>query len=64
MEKMGFFTPANLGPVWVQAATPGGDDFARLKELSFKNVLCGHGEPLRDSAHEDYSATFKRMFSI
>lgn len=64
MREMGFFTPANLGPVWVQAARPAGDDFARLKELSFKHALCGHGDPLRDTAHEDYSTTFKRMFGI
>lgn len=64
MQEMGFFTPANLGPVWVQAAAPAGDDFASLKKLSFKHVLCGHGEPLRDTAHEDYSDTFNRMFSV
>ena len=64
MQKMGFFTPANLGPVWVQAATPSGDDFSRLKELSFKHALCGHGEPLRDTAQEDFTATFNRMFGI
>ncbi|MET0070199.1 MAG: hypothetical protein ABW096_09155 [Candidatus Thiodiazotropha sp.] len=64
MQQLGFFTPANLGPVWVQRATPGAEDFTRLKELSFKHALCGHGEPLRDTAHEDYSATFNRMFGI
>lgn len=64
MQDMGFFTPANLGPVWVQAAEPKADDFARLKQLSFKHALCGHGEPLRDTAQEDYSATFKRVFSV
>lgn len=64
MTNMGFFTPANLGPVWVQAAEPKGDDFARLKEVPFKHALCGHGEPLLNSAHEDFSATFKRVFSV
>jgi hypothetical protein len=64
MQKMGFFTPANLGPVWVQRAEPGADDFARLKELSFKHALCGHGDPLRDTAHEDFTATFKRIFGV
>jgi hypothetical protein len=64
MTNMGFFTPANLGPLWVQAAEPEGDDFARLKKLSFKHALCGHGEPLRDTAQEDYTATFKRIFSV
>ncbi|NHZ69689.1 MAG: hypothetical protein GWP20_00440 [Thermotogales bacterium] len=64
MQDMAFFTPANLGPVWLQAATPEADDFSRLKELSFKHALCGHGEPLRDTAQDDYTATFKRVFDI
>lgn len=64
MQKMGFFTPANLGPVWVQAAAPAGGDFARLKEVPFKHALCGHGQPLRDTAREDYAATFNRMFGV
>lgn len=64
MQNMGFFTPANLGPVWVQAAAPAGDDFARLKELPFRHALCGHGEPLRDTAHENFSATINSMFGI
>ncbi|MBV1787618.1 hypothetical protein KQ940_06075 [Marinobacterium sp. D7] len=64
MQNMGFFTPANLGPVWAQAAAPKGDDFTRLKTLSFKHALCGHGEPLCDTAHEDYLATFNRMFGV
>lgn len=62
MEGMGFFTPANIGPVWLQAAEPAADDFRRLKELTFKHALCGHGEPLLDSAHEQFSATFNRLF--
>ena len=64
MQNMGFFTPANLGPVWMQAASPAGEDFSRLKALSFKHALCGHGEPLRDTAHEDYAATFNRLFGV
>ena len=64
MTQMGFFTPANLGPVWVQRAEPGADDFARLKALSFKHALCGHGEPLRETAHEDFTATIQRVFGI
>ena len=64
MQQMGFFTPANLGPVWVQRAEPGAEDFTRLKQLSFRHALCGHGDPLRDTAHEDYSATFNRLFGV
>lgn len=64
MQQMGFFTPANLGPVWVQRAEPAAEDFARLKAVPFKHALCGHGQPLRDTAHEDYSATFKHTFGV
>jgi hypothetical protein len=64
MQQMGFFTPANLGPVWVQRASPEADDFVRLKALSFRHALCGHGAPLRDTAHEDYSATIDKMFGV
>lgn len=64
MQQMGFFSPANLGPVWMQAAAPTGEDFTRLKLLAFRHALCGHGQPLRNTAHEDYSATFRRMFSV
>ncbi|MBN1008422.1 hypothetical protein [Amphritea pacifica] len=64
MQTMEFFTPANLGPVWLQAAAPEGDDFSRLKTLSFRHALCGHGDPLRETAYEDYHATFKRIFGV
>lgn len=63
MQSMGFFTPANIGPVWLQAATPAVDDFNRLNQLEFRHVLCGHGEPLTDSAAEEYQACFKRIFN-
>ena len=64
MTEMGFFTPANLGPVWVQAASPAGDDFIRLKDLSFRHALCGHGRPLLDTAHEEFSDRFQQVFDI
>lgn len=64
MTDMGFFTPANVGPVWLQAAAPAVDDFTRLKELKFKHALCGHGSPLKETAYQDYSATFERLFEL
>lgn len=64
MQQMGFFTAANVGPVWLQAAEPAADDFSRLKELPFKHALCGHGEPLLDTANDDYLATFIRLFNV
>lgn len=64
MTKMGFFTPANVGPVWMQAAEPGAEDFERLSTLSFSHVFCGHGAPVLDTAFAAYAATFKRLFGI
>lgn len=64
MTGMGFFQKANVGPVWMQAAEPGAEDFKRLKEIKFAHALCGHGEPLIGSASEQYSATFNRLFGV
>jgi hypothetical protein len=64
MAQMGFFQPANVGPLWMQLNEPRGEDFARLNELSFRHVLCGHGAPLRDVAKEAYSERFHRLFGI
>ncbi|MFN3581291.1 MAG: hypothetical protein ACK4VV_12560 [Pseudomonas sp.] len=62
MQQMGFFTPANVGPVWLQAAEPKAQDFNRLKALDFRHALCGHGEPLLNHAKAGFSATFSRLF--
>src|SRR5262245_172131 len=43
MQEMGFFQPANFGPVWFQINEPKAQDFARLQELSFRHAICGHG---------------------
>lgn len=64
MRGMGFFQAANLGPAWMHVNEPGAADFARLKSVPFKHALCGHGSPLRDTAHPDFSATFNRLFGV
>jgi hypothetical protein len=64
MQEMGFFTPANVGPVWLQAAAPGAEDFARLKDWYYRHALCGHGEPLRDTASADFARSFNRLFGV
>jgi len=64
MKGMNFFTPAGLGPAWIHESEPKAADFVRLKELSFRHALCGHGRPLLDSAKESYHATFARMFEL
>ncbi|NRB20187.1 MAG: hypothetical protein HRU33_22265 [Rhodobacteraceae bacterium] len=64
MTDMGFFQPANVGLVWMQAAEPGAEDFERLSKVSFSHVLCGHGEPVVNGASDAYAATFKRLFGV
>lgn len=64
MTQMGFFVPANVGPVWRQLNEPGPEDFLRLRELPFRHVLCGHGQPLLNTAREEYSQTFAALFNI
>lgn len=64
MQQMGFFTEANVGPVWQQVAEPEADDFIRLKAVPFKHAVCGHGEPLKERAKEAYLKTFTRLFNL
>jgi hypothetical protein len=62
MKEMGFFQPANFGPVWFQMNEPKAQDFNFLKELSFRHAICAHGPPLCDTAKDAYSARFERVF--
>lgn len=64
MTEMGFFQPANIGPLWMQVNEPKAEDFARLQELPFRHALCGHGAPVRDTAKQAYSERFNRVFGI
>jgi hypothetical protein len=62
MTEMGFFEPANLGPLWVRMNEPQLEDFVQLCKLSFRHALCGHGAPLRETAREAYTARIQKMF--
>ena len=64
MTGMGFFTPANVGPVWMQAAEPKAEDFVRLRQKSFEHCFTGHGTPIKGGASEKFAATFKRLFDV
>ena len=64
MAGMGYFQAANLGPLWMHVSAPQKEDFIRLRAWSFRHALCGHGEPLRDTAKEAYSDRFGRLFGI
>lgn len=63
MEELGFFQPANIGPIWMQINEPKAEDFLRLQALPFRHAICGHGPPLRDTAREAYAARFQRAFA-
>jgi hypothetical protein len=57
LRAMGFFKPAKIGPLWAKKATGGrpGElwpQFERLLEKDFRHLVPGHGDPLRDHAHE------------
>jgi hypothetical protein len=64
MTEMNFFQPANLGPVWMQVNEPKGEDFAALKAVPFRHVLCGHGAPLKDTAKEAFTDRFQTVFGV
>jgi hypothetical protein len=64
MGKYGFFARANVGPGWRRGSNPAASDFEAVRALSFRHLLSAHGEPLRDTAHADLSATFARLYEI
>jgi hypothetical protein len=64
MTEMGFFQPANFGPLWMRINEPKATDFIRLRELSFRHALCGHGAPLLDTAKEAYTARIQSVFGV
>lgn len=64
MRQHGFIQPANVGPGWRNFCSPQASDFAALKQLQFRHLLSAHGVPLRDTAHEQLSATFAQLYQI
>lgn len=62
MRLMGFIKPANVGPAWRKSMKVRKEDFDRLQKLSYRHVLGAHGTPVKDTAHEQYGATFARLF--
>lgn len=54
MSQIGFFDPANFGPLFMMRSQPQPSDYDELLSHPFRHALCGHGDPLRDRAHEAY----------
>jgi hypothetical protein len=64
MRGMGFFAKAGIGLAWIHESSPKAEDFVRLKQVPFAHALCGHGEPVRDTAQADYHVAFQRFFGV
>jgi hypothetical protein len=63
MKEMGFFAKANVGPGFLMESKPERSDFEAIEKLRFSHLLSGHGEPLRDTARADVSATVSRILA-
>jgi hypothetical protein len=61
MRFLGFIKPANVGPFWLKYTQVQQQDFDRLHALSWRHVLGAHGDPVEDTAHDQYGATFRRI---
>jgi hypothetical protein len=64
MKDMNFFTETGIGLAWIHGSEPRPDDFVRLKQLSFRHALCGHGEPATGDVQPGYHAAFQRFFNV
>lgn len=64
MTAFGFIKKANIGPGWLRYSEPKAPDFLRLKQLSFKHLLSAHGQPLLNTAYEDFSARIAEVFGV
>ena len=67
LVKVVFMGQAKPGPFWVKAVKRRGgttlvDDYRRLLELDFDNLLSGHGQPLLGGAREKARASIERTF--
>lgn len=54
MKRMGFLKPHNVGPGWLQFASPSVADVRSMLDLDFEHVLPCHGEPVIGGAKEKY----------
>jgi hypothetical protein len=63
-QDQGLVRPANISPIWLGATHTKGSDFDRLlKTMTFRHLITAHGEPVRNTAHQQVTATVKRVFS-
>ena len=53
-ERYGFLKAYNVGPGWLQFASPSRQDVRAILNLEFDHVLPGHGTPVIGGAKEKY----------
>ncbi|MEN8183044.1 MAG: hypothetical protein ABFS46_10975 [Myxococcota bacterium] len=67
MPLIGFPKTTIVGPMWVKMMTPEGgsleNEFRRLLELEFDQLLSAHGSLLETGAHEACEQAVDKMFS-
>ena len=59
MKRMGFMKPHNVGPGWLQFATPSASEVRSILDLEFEHVLPAHGDPVIGGAKEKYRPTIE-----
>lgn len=59
MKTMKFFTPYNVGPGWLQFASPSAAEVRSILELDFEHVLPGHGRAVVGGAEAKYRPTIE-----
>ncbi len=64
LKEFGFIKPANVGPQWRNFCEPEDVEFKRVLDLDFKHLLPSHGQPILNTAKEEFRSTFKEIYGI
>ncbi len=64
LKEFGFIKPANVGPQWRNFCEPEDVEFSRILDLDFKHLLPSHGQPILNTAKEEFRSTFKEIYGI
>ncbi len=60
----GFLKPANVGPAWLKKCKPEKSDFVKVKGLNFAHLIPSHGRPIINTAKEEVSKTYNKLFNL
>ena len=60
----GFFKTANVGPAWLKQCKPEKSDFVKVKQLDFSHLVPSHGQPIKNTAKEEVSKSYNKLFDI